>query len=594
MIQPPDPATAFAAAERAYFEGRFLDARTHLAAIAELRAPAAYHLRAIVEQALGDLPAARAQFEAATRLSPRDPGIWNNFGTLLRRIGDAPGALDAYERALELSPRFADAMFNRAILLERLGRRDEARRAFRALLDMQPGDARYWNGLALVEKEGGDLAAAAAAYDQALSAAPGDRLATIGRARVALEREEADTIDRYRTARRLAPDDPELALDEAEARLGRGDRAALDELADVARSAPDWTHGQIALARMRWEQGERSGFADHVEALLKAEPKRARLWSDYIQLLAGCGEPARAADAARNAHRALPDDASLLLVEATHAGKAGQIERAEALFAKLAPGLAGRNIHESVHRIRRGELDRALPLVEAALGEEPWNYAAWGIAEILYRKMGHPRWEWLSGQPGLVSVSSLPLDPEEFRAADALLERLHQNTVETIGQSVHGGTQTRWQLFDRTEPEIARLRGAIDRALTDHVANLPARDETHPLLRHRERKVAICASWSVRFLDAGYHVPHYHPKGLISSACYVRVPSVAAPSHDGWLEIGRPPADFLLDLEPIHLIEPKPARLVLFPSYLFHGTRSFSVGERVSVAFDVAAIQGGT
>lgn len=589
MAQPPNPQDTFVAAERAFVAGRLIDAKAALVRIAELGHPAVHHLRAIVEQGLGNLAMAREQFEAAVRLAPSNAAIWNNFGNLLGRIGDESAALEAYDRALTLSPRFADAMFNRAILLLQLERRSEARGAFLALIDTSSGDPRYWNGLAAVEKENGELKAAASAYDHAIAAAPDDRLALIGRARVALEREERDVLDRYRAARQVAPDDPELALDETEARLGRGDQAALDDLAGLARSAPDWTRGQIALARMRWEQGDRSGYADHVEALLAAEPAREDLWRDYIQLLADCGEPARAADAAQRARHERDDDGALQLVEAVHAGKAGQIERAEALLAALAPNMPGRRVHDAVHRIRRGELDRAIRLIEAVLEGERWNFAAWGIAELLYRKMGNARSEWLSGQPGLVGISQLPLGAADFEAADSLLLRLHRDTVEAIGQSVHGGTQTRWQLFDRTEPELARLRAAIECALADHVARLPARDATHPLLRHRDGRMTIGPSWSVRFLGAGHHVPHYHPKGLISSACYFRVPPSDGATGDGWLEIGRPPADFLMDLDPIRVVAPEPGRLVLFPSYLFHGTRPFLAGERMSVAFDIVA-----
>lgn len=586
-----DPRSAFAAAERAFVEGRFTDARALLSAIAPLRNAAVHHLLAIVEQKLGSLPEARRQFETALRLAPDDAKIWSNYGNLLHRVGAEADALAAYERSLALAPRFADPLYNRALLLSRLGRQDEAREAFLTLVDLVPGDVRYRNGLAAVEKLRGDLAAAAADYDRALEIAPGDRLANIGRARVALEREEPDALDRYRSARRLAPDDTELALDEAELRLGRGDRTALDDLADLVRSAPDWTHGQIALARMRWEQGEKSDFADHIERLLEAGPKRAELWRDYVQLLADCGEPARAADVARSARRALGDEEALRLLEAVHAGKAGQIERAEGLFETLAPGLPGREVHEAVHRIRRGNLDRAIHLVEAALAADPWDYAIWSIAELLYRKTGDKRAEWLSGQQGLVSVSSLPLDASDFRAATSLLERLHRDAVETVGQSVHGGTQTRWQLFDRADPEIARLREAIERAVASHWARLPRRDDIHPLLRHRERATRIGPSWSVRFLDAGHHVPHYHPKGLVSSACYFQVPPHSTTPLEGWLEIGRPPEDFLMDLEPIQVIEPKVGNLVLFPSYLFHGTRPFRAGERMSVAFDIVAAE---
>ncbi|MBK9588986.1 MAG: hypothetical protein IPO50_10640 [Sphingomonadales bacterium] len=35
------------------------------------------------------------------------------------------------------------------------------------------------------------------------------------------------------------------------------------------------------------------------------------------------------------------------------------------------------------------------------------------------------------------------------------------------------------------------------------------------------------------------------------------------------------------------LIEPKPGRLVMFPSTMWHGTVPFDAGERLTVAFDV-------
>jgi predicted 2-oxoglutarate/Fe(II)-dependent dioxygenase YbiX len=45
----------------------------------------------------------------------------------------------------------------------------------------------------------------------------------------------------------------------------------------------------------------------------------------------------------------------------------------------------------------------------------------------------------------------------------------------------------------------------------------------------------------------------------------------------------------MLDLPPLATFEPKPGRLVLFPSFLFHGTRPFTGGERLTVAFDLTA-----
>jgi hypothetical protein len=89
---------------------------------------------------------------------------------------------------------------------------------------------------------------------------------------------------------------------------------------------------------------------------------------------------------------------------------------------------------------------------------------------------------------------------------------------------------------------------------------------------------------------AGHHTNHIHPQGWLSSAFYVSVASqeLMGPAPAGWLALGEPPAELGLDLPPLRMIEPKPGRLVLFPSIMWHGTVPFAGGERLSVAFDVA------
>lgn len=579
----------FDAAGRAFLAGRTAEARALLLPLDSLNQPAVHHLRAMVEMQLGKLPDARRYFERAAALSPRDPQLWNNFGSLLGRLDDREAAIDAYNRALALAPSFPDALFNRAVILRRIGRFEEARAGYRAALALKPGEARFLSGLGELERAAGDLAAAAAAYDQAIAANAGDTLATIGRARVALERDEPEVLARYDAAQRLAPDMVELLIDRAEALLGRGDRSALHVLAGAVGARPDWTSGQIALARFRWEQDREPSFADHIEARLAAGPAAQQLWNDYGQLLLACDLADRAAEVAARAAKHFPEEPEWKLSEAIAAGRAGESQRAEALFAALPERMPKRAIHESVHRIRQGDYARALTLAQTALGEDPWDFATWTIIELLYRKLGDPRETWLSGQPGLIATMTLPIDPEAFAAADARLRALHEAAVETVGQSVRSGSQTRWNLFDRTEPEIADLRSAIARGIAGYVEQLPPRDESHPLLRHRDSPMRVAAAWSVLLRGSGYHEPHYHPEGLMSSACYFRVPPDGANPRDGWLEIGRPSADLLLELDPIMTIEPVPGRLVLFPSYLFHGTRPFAAGERMSVAFDVVA-----
>ena len=70
-----------------------------------------------------------------------------------------------------------------------------------------------------------------------------------------------------------------------------------------------------------------------------------------------------------------------------------------------------------------------------------------------------------------------------------------------------------------------------------------------------------------------------------------QVAFAALPGGDGegWLELGRPPADLRLDLGPVTSLRPREGYLALFPSTLYHGTTPFAQGRRMTVAFDIAS-----
>jgi hypothetical protein len=101
--------------------------------------------------------------------------------------------------------------------------------------------------------------------------------------------------------------------------------------------------------------------------------------------------------------------------------------------------------------------------------------------------------------------------------------------------------------------------------------------------------VRFSGSWSVRLRGGGRHANHVHPKGWISSALYIGLPDRAQGDADdaGWFTVGEPQEALGLNLMPRLKIEPKPGHLVLFPSWMWHGTVPFADGERLTVAFDV-------
>jgi hypothetical protein len=134
------------------------------------------------------------------------------------------------------------------------------------------------------------------------------------------------------------------------------------------------------------------------------------------------------------------------------------------------------------------------------------------------------------------------------------------------------------------------LRDRIEDAVSRYVAALPER-VGHPLLARRNAgHFAFAGSWSSRLRDCGFHTNHIHPEGWISSAYYVALPETVADkeSKAGWIKFGEPAFDAGLSNPIRRTIQPRPGRLVLFPSYMWHGTVPFrSAQDRTTIAFDV-------
>jgi hypothetical protein len=62
--------------------------------------------------------------------------------------------------------------------------------------------------------------------------------------------------------------------------------------------------------------------------------------------------------------------------------------------------------------------------------------------------------------------------------------------------------------------------------------------------------------------------------------------SVSDQSQEGWIKFGEPRWPIPgCSIE--RVIQPKEGRLVLFPSYMWHGTIPFASGERLTAPFDV-------
>jgi tetratricopeptide (TPR) repeat protein len=501
-----------------------------------------------------------------------------------------PGSQSAIAAAIRLAdPADADAAFNAAIDALNNQLEPEGLALLERARTLHRDDPRLWQMTGLLHRQLDDLEPAIAALRKAASLAPRNGLIAHSLARAHLEA-GLPSVELFRAAHQLAPQDGDLLLGLASALAAEvGPGAAIEELERILDANPGWIPGLETVTRLRWECGDRDGFAAAYERSIARAPRDIRLWRSLVITLVQGDLYEAALEAVLRGRATAGADLVFEVNEAVARTELNQFDAADRIFAALASLQDGPlQVRRVRHFLRTGRPAEAAELAER-MAKTPDEVLFWPYLSIAWRLLDDPRWQWLEGDESFVGVYDLDLP--SLDALAVRLRTLHRTSHQPLEQSVRGGTQTIGSLFSRIEPEIRSLRAAIVAAVESHVAQLPPPQPDHPLLSiPRGRRVRFAGSWSVRLTGGGHHANHIHPAGWFSSAFYVALPDPGGrgPAPAGWLTLGVPQAELGIDLPPIRRIEPKPGRLVLFPSTLWHGTVPFEAGERLTVAFDVA------
>jgi tetratricopeptide (TPR) repeat protein len=260
----------------------------------------------------------------------------------------------------------------------------------------------------------------------------------------------------------------------------------------------------------------------------------------------------------------------------------------------LRPNDAVTKVNLATVLLRMDERQRALRITEEVVPKNPFDQGALAVHEVALRATGDARAAWLADYDRHIQVFDLEPPPgfssvAEFNAAlNTHLDGLHTDLREHVDQTLRKGTQTLDSLFDGTNPLIDALQRRIEEAVAAYIRNMKDGDD-HPLAGRRGGGFAFPGSWSSRLYDHGFHTNHIHPKGWISSCYYVAVPDAAEDEQakQGWIKFGEPAFDLPLRDAVQRTVKPVPGRLVLFPSYMWHGTVPFHAPTaRTTIAFD--------
>jgi hypothetical protein len=239
-----------------------------------------------------------------------------------------------------------------------------------------------------------------------------------------------------------------------------------------------------------------------------------------------------------------------------------------------------------------GRAEEALPLAEQMCARDPNDQLALGLLAVACRLVGDSRYTELYDYAQLVRAYRLTA-PEGWESLDAYLADLggalrsrHPFKTHPFSNSEEHGSKIA-DLLEMDDPAIRAIPEALASAVKAHLEHLGTGDD--PVRSRNTGRWKIDGIWSVWLKPNGFHHDHVHPTAWLSSACYIELPhQVDAGGQEGWIKFGQPGPVTSPKLPYEHAVKPEPGMLVLFPSYMWHGTIPFSGDEpRLTIALDI-------
>jgi len=341
------------------------------------------YLGLIADQA-GDLQTAARHFAEAARLAPASASARNNYGVILLRLGRAREAAAEFEASLRADPQQPNALVNLAQIRFTSGTAEDLRAAadLFARADRIEPDAEIARALTVIALRRGDTAAAAVYYQTyservtSSGAAAGDARA---RAELGAALLEAGLLKEAEAeagaAARLDASNPDAVIQLARVQLARKDirgagRTLEGAVARGVESAPLYA----LLADVYEQAGHPENAIPAMRLAIQLDPKSEKYRFAYGLLLTNAYAPAAAVIRLEEALKTFPDSPRLWFALGLAHFKQDKDQEAIRSFghaAALDPKFAPAYAYLGLLSVRKGEVGQAVALYERALRMAP-------------------------------------------------------------------------------------------------------------------------------------------------------------------------------------------------------------------------------
>lgn len=587
--------------------------------------------RALKAHQLGDLNSAQAYYKKFLSVAPREPNALQLLGVVLHAKGDNESALKYMQASLKIKPDQPQVMLNVATCqrqlrqydaalatLHQLIKRDSANfAAFKCkmyvLVEMEnfaqaynelnrqinrfPGHYELYNLLGAVASECDDYPKAIKAYEKAIAIRPGSDVTrhNLGLAyRFSGEPEKA--LKEYLIVLNSGKHSYQLMhnLGNAYSDIGHLEQA-VTYFHNALKLNYGYLDSHINLNDVLWELGNRKQYLQSFKKAMSLFPEDPAFLFQYARRLCRLSQyeaMRECLDKGKSRFSELPE--YKYLIAKAHVKTGEKVKGLETLKTLANNSQLSTEDHLDICKIllEQNEFAKAEKSISEILRVDPKNVAALAYWGLCLRHNADFKETHLNDYDNLIKEYTLFNVEKELLFYSELVDtltRLHVSNEQPLNQALMNGTQTRGLLFASNNPVIKKLVERVKRSISNYIEQIQPLNSRWLNLPDKQ-DVKFSGSWSVRLKSGGYHANHFHPMGKLSSVAFISIPKVISDTrnYDGYLKFGEPNLSSKHQFSAQRYVKPEAGKLILFPSYYWHGTEPFiDDTDRLTIAFDI-------
>jgi len=552
----------------------------------------------------------------------------NMLGNCYSALGIVDKAIGAYKKSIALKPRQHEVYYQLAKLLKAKLNFEDALKYSMKAVGLVPNNLNYLVSIGYIYVELNDTEEATKAFESAISIKPMHVNANLGLAKIyncknqnqkaiqLLEPLLNENKDNYVFLYNLAlffqyekNYDKAISYYESVISLGLKRVDVHKNLARLYFFNGENSKGMAVIekglrilpyelelnqlnADLRWEMNDRD-YLSHYRSLDK-DLMNQQLLSDFFYKTLRTGKLSETSSILKKLEIKFSDSIATSIARCEYLYCSAQYED---IIIYLKDKEQSRILHELERDwlgrayIASGDYNSSVQEYSKLLSSAPDNQGYWCLYATALKFIKNEEYEYLYNYDKLVFSKKIS-PPKGYgnikdfnRELKNALISVHSMEVQPINQSLVNGTQTVGRIFERTEAIIEKFQEVLKGEIYQLINKLPF-DAKHPTLKYASSDFKFSGAWSVKLKKNGFHKSHFHSEGWYSGVYYVNLPPLKG--NEGKLMFGKPDVVIPAEIEPDRVVDVEEGKLVLFPSFFWHGTYPFQAEkERLTIAFDI-------